>query len=172
MTTTSTMVHTRATHATRARVSPARYGAHRGDRHRGSTPSRRQKCQSARADREKAFKEKHSRVDFLMQGFFFSITINRKTSYESPRKLFPRTASSATRASRTEGTCADRNIPRARTLSPGHGHPRGGERTVQTDEHVRCSHSLHVLDLRCGKLIRREYRDGRFVEGVCNIERC
>ena len=25
---------------------------------------------SARADREKAFKEKHSRVDFLMQGFF------------------------------------------------------------------------------------------------------
>jgi len=47
---------------------------------------------------------------------FFSITINRKTSYESPRKLFPRTASSATRASRTEGTCADRNIPRARTL--------------------------------------------------------
>jgi len=71
MTTTSTMVHTRATHATRARVflqlAMARIAAivtevqpHPGVK----------SVKSARADREKAFKEKHSRVDFLMQGFF------------------------------------------------------------------------------------------------------
>ena len=66
-----TMVHTRATHATRARVflqlAMARIAAivtevqpHPGVK----------SVKSARADREKAFKEKHSRVDFLMQGFF------------------------------------------------------------------------------------------------------
>jgi hypothetical protein len=56
----------------RARFSPARYGAQRAQvsvtnvqPHPGV-----KSVKSARADREKAFKEKHSWVDFLMQGFF------------------------------------------------------------------------------------------------------